>query len=174
MPIDFAAARHIARGEVADRSGEAGLEAVLLEDLTLERDFGWVFFYGPKDISLTIAGNAPFIVDRSDGSIHTTGTAYPTKLYLDSYARVRRPYPFAVPDHIVVLAHSRPGLLKISLTKAIRHATGKGLAEAKNCTDSLLAGRHVDISFASAQDAEKFRAQAESLGALTRSETRYH
>lgn len=173
MSIDFAAATHIAKRRVADLSGQAGFDVVLLEDLTLERDFGWVFFFGPTDVSLVVAGNAPFIVDRSDGSSHVTGTAYPTELYLESYARVRRTYPFAVPDHIVVLEDYRPGLLKISLTKAIRHATGRGLAEAKNCTDSLLAGEHVEISFANALDAEEFREEVESLGATTRRETRY-
>ena len=53
---------------------------------TLERDFGWVFHYGPEYKSLTLAGNAPFIVDRKDGSIHVTGTAYPTDVYLENYA----------------------------------------------------------------------------------------
>jgi hypothetical protein len=35
----------------------------------MERDFGWVFFYAPEDESILVAGNAPFIVDRNDGSM---------------------------------------------------------------------------------------------------------
>jgi hypothetical protein len=100
-----------------------------------------------------MAGNAPFIVDRNDGSIHVTGTAYPTEQYLESYACVGRTYPFAVPEHVVILDGWKPGMLKISLTKLIRSATGTGLAEAKRCTEGVLAGRSVLLTFASAADA---------------------
>jgi hypothetical protein len=76
----------IALGEatqIADRyliglSADAGLKLILFRERTLERDFGWVFYYGPDDESVIVAGNAPFIVDRNDGLIHVTGTALPT------------------------------------------------------------------------------------------------
>jgi len=67
----------------------------LLDGETLEEDFGWVYFYtnqrylisqSPK---LRVYGNAPFIVDRCDGSIHVTGTARSTQSYVDEYKRDR-------------------------------------------------------------------------------------
>ncbi len=37
-----------------------------------------------------IAGNAPIIVSRADGSIHETGTAYPIEHYLADFERKTR------------------------------------------------------------------------------------
>ena len=68
----------------------------LLDKLTIEQDFGWVFFYqsehwlesdDPKDL---LAGNAPVIVSRTDGSLHETGTAKPIEYYIDNFKRMGR------------------------------------------------------------------------------------
>lgn len=66
-----------------------------------EHDFGWVYFYdGSRHVETgefryALAGNAPLIVDRSDGQLYTTGTAHPIEHYLDEYRRGirRRPDP---------------------------------------------------------------------------------
>ena len=155
-------------------NAEGTVEMSLFKDRTLERDFGWAFFYGPKDPSVLLAGNAPFIVDRKDGSIHVTGTAYPIENYLESYARVGRAYPFAVPEYAVILEGWKPGILKISLTKLIRSATDSGLAEAEHFTDEVLAGKPVALIFPSADVADKFCADAQRLGAVAAGETRFH
>ena len=39
---------------------------------------------------LLVAGNAPFIVDRKEGAMHSTGTAFPLELYPESYDRTTR------------------------------------------------------------------------------------
>jgi Immunity protein 35 len=58
-------------------------------------DFGWVFCYNSKefvedgDTSAALAGNAPLIVDRLDGRIHVTGTAYPLDHYIGEYQKKR-------------------------------------------------------------------------------------
>lgn len=71
------------------------LELLLLDEHTIEEDFGWVFFYTSKlyyetgDFRYALAGNAPMIVDRRDGSIHITGTAYPTSYFIEEYRRQR-------------------------------------------------------------------------------------
>src|SRR5579872_3115569 len=117
--MDIAIATQIAEEYVARLKIDAGVNLLLLRDKTIERDFGWVFFYGPQDESIAIAGNAPFVVDRDCGSIHVTGTAYPIEAYLDSFARTGRTYPLAVAEHLVVLEGWKRGVLKISLTKAI-------------------------------------------------------
>src|SRR5260370_28446476 len=172
--LDFANATRIAEQFVERCSTESGLKVKLLRDQTIERDFGWVCFYAPEDESILVADNAPFILDRNDGSIHVTGTAYPIEEYLESYARIGRPYPFAVPEQLVVLDGWKPGMLKISLTTTIRSATGMGLAEAKGCTDSVAAGNSVTLVFSSATDADKFCSDAQQLGALARRSIRYH
>jgi hypothetical protein len=73
---------------VSEMSSSTGVALVLFWDATLERDFGWVFFYGSPHDKL-LAGNAPFIVDSRDGSVHMTGTAHPVEEYLEAYARRR-------------------------------------------------------------------------------------
>jgi hypothetical protein len=108
------------------------------------------------------AGNAPFIVDREDGRIHVTGTAFPTEFYLENYARTGVAFPQGLPEHTVILEGWKPGkpvLPKISLTKAIRRATGKGLAESKSCTGSVLSGEDVALMFATTAEAENFAAR---------------
>lgn len=169
--MDLDTATRIAEQWLAAHEADAQLE--LYRGETIQRDFGWVFFWGPEDKSNLLGGNAPIIVDRESGSVHATGTAFPLEQYLESYARIGRTYPFAVPEHIVILEGWKPGMLKISLTKAIRSAAGKGLAEAKDCTDAVLEGKAVTLTFPSAADADRFCIDVEPLAVLTRRVTRY-
>jgi len=90
LALDIDRAIEIAEEYLARLKADGARQISLFRDRTIERDFGWTFFYGPSDSSILAAGNAPFIVDRRDGSIHVTGTAYPTEEYLESYARVGR------------------------------------------------------------------------------------
>lgn len=63
----------------------------IIEEATKEIDEGWIFFYQTKayletgDPIKAFAGNAPIIVNRSDGSIHITGTAYSLDKYIEEY-----------------------------------------------------------------------------------------
>ncbi len=66
---------------------------VILDEHTIEKEFGWVFFYQSKqyietnDFQYMLAGNAPYIVNRFDGSIHETGTANTIEYYIDDYEK---------------------------------------------------------------------------------------
>ena len=171
--MDLDRATEIAERWVMRCAADSGLNLKLNRDATLERDFGWVFFYGPDDMSILIAGNAPIIVDRTSGSVHVTGTAPPLEQYLETYARTGRTNPLLVPEYLVILEGWKPGMLKISLIRAIRAATGKNLGAAKDCTDSLLGGKAVTLVFLSAADADKFCCDVERLGVLARCSTRY-
>jgi hypothetical protein len=59
----------------------ADCKLVLLDTSTIEKSFGWVFFYQSKryletgEIKDALAGNAPIVVEKPDGRIHTLGTA---------------------------------------------------------------------------------------------------
>jgi len=56
-----------------------------------EHDFGWVYFYDGSihietgSVSDAVVGNAPLIVDRSDGKLYITGTALPIEHYLQEF-----------------------------------------------------------------------------------------
>ncbi len=68
-----------------------GDEFVILNEDTIERNFGWVFFYDSKkyletdNISYALAGNAPIILNKYNGSKHITGTAFETEHYINEY-----------------------------------------------------------------------------------------
>lgn len=57
----------------------------------VDEDIGWVFFYQSDEFVRTadprsaLAGNAPFLVRKSDGNIIVFGTAYPIEHYLKIY-----------------------------------------------------------------------------------------
>jgi hypothetical protein len=79
-------ANHLVSDWLAGQSAKANIRLILLEQQTLETEFGWVFFYNSAD---AIAGNAPVIVDRTSGSLHATGTAYTTAEYIEEFRRTR-------------------------------------------------------------------------------------
>jgi hypothetical protein len=89
--IDRDEARKIALDFIAPKSNAKAPERVLLDDKTIERPFGWVFFYEARkfldshNIVDKLIGNSPFIVDRKDGSVHVMGTRRPIEFYLDAY-----------------------------------------------------------------------------------------
>ncbi len=71
-------------------------DIIIMDDRTIERDFGWVFIYNTKrfvetgDHNYTLIGNAPIIVDRIDGSLHPTGTGRPIEEYIREYEKKRQ------------------------------------------------------------------------------------
>lgn len=84
-------ARALALGYVRSKEAEAGCDLMLLDNKTIERNFGWVFFYDSKDrvetgdLRYALAGNAPVVVTRADGVLHETGTALPLEKYLERF-----------------------------------------------------------------------------------------
>ena len=61
-----------------------------------EYEFGWAFFWNTKefmdsgDHRHALVGNAPIIVDRSDGQLYVTGTALSWEHYLKEYRSGKR------------------------------------------------------------------------------------
>jgi Immunity protein 35 len=64
-------------------------ELVIIDEHTIERPWGWVFFYTTRgwidgDWEYAIAGNAPYMVGRN-GSVQHAGTARPIEEYIRDY-----------------------------------------------------------------------------------------
>ena len=65
----------------------------LLPEETVEKEYGWVFFYSTRryvetgDELYSLAGNAPFLVTKNSGELHVFGTARPLEDYLEEYER---------------------------------------------------------------------------------------
>jgi hypothetical protein len=94
--IDKAAARNLVEAEL-DRlnQGIPDVEFAIMDDRTLERDFGWVFFWNSRefidtgDFQYALLGNAPLIVDKEDGTLHVAGTGRPTEEYIREFEEKR-------------------------------------------------------------------------------------
>jgi hypothetical protein len=67
------------------------IELSIVDDATFEFGSGWVFFYDSRrhlesgSISDALAGNAPLIVSKRDGSVHVAGTAHPIEYYINKF-----------------------------------------------------------------------------------------
>ncbi len=88
-PITKDRALEIARRTIATL--KPGTELVILEDKTVEKDFGWVFFYTTKKYlqshnpSDLLPGNSPLVVERADGSTHFLSTSLPPNRAIEEY-----------------------------------------------------------------------------------------
>jgi len=87
MALDHTEARRLAEAELANTAVPGGVVITGEEEFTV----GWVFFWNSTrfaesgDFRDGLAGNAPVLVDRSDGSVHFTGTARPVAEYVERY-----------------------------------------------------------------------------------------
>jgi len=92
--MDLSLAKTIAQRWLDDHA-PADTRFVICDQFTRERPFGWVFCYQSelylttKDPKHMLAGNAPLIVDRADGSVHVTDTTKPLDEYIAEYERKR-------------------------------------------------------------------------------------
>jgi hypothetical protein len=68
-------------------------ELLLLDGSTLEKPYGWVFFYNSRkylesgDFRYRLAGNSPILVKRSDGALCELGTAQSVEESLRDYEK---------------------------------------------------------------------------------------
>jgi len=64
---------------------------IVVDDDTIERSFGWVFFYNSKKYLETkvfryrLAGNGPAIVNKYDGTVEFFGSAKDPAEYIEEY-----------------------------------------------------------------------------------------
>ena len=92
MSVEKIKAREIALAKILDGWRIDGDEPIIFDEHTIERDWGWVFFWGLREfeetqnISYALAGNAPILVKRFDGSARFTTTAIPVEEFLEEYA----------------------------------------------------------------------------------------
>ena len=89
--VTKAEARRIAQAAILDIWSVEGDEPIIFDESTLDREWGWVFFWGSRRYAETrlsrfaLAGNAPVLVKRVDGSAHFTTTAEPVEEFLSRY-----------------------------------------------------------------------------------------
>ena len=80
--IDINVAKLLALKAANEYYESADDEMIILEQETIEKPYGWVFFFGSRkfaetgDLAFTVGGNSPVVVLKGDGSLHYLGTAY--------------------------------------------------------------------------------------------------
>ncbi|MCY1556249.1 Immunity protein 35 [compost metagenome] len=85
--MDYLSAKQCVKKFINDRYSGSD-ELVILDAETIERSFGWIFFYDSKkfietgELTYALAGNAPIIFDNRDGTIHVTGTSTGIDFYI--------------------------------------------------------------------------------------------
>jgi hypothetical protein len=68
-------------------------EPVIVDEDSIEEDFGWIFFYESRIymetqiFSYCLAGNTPIIVNKKDGSVFVTGTDHPIEYTIEEYRK---------------------------------------------------------------------------------------
>jgi hypothetical protein len=90
--IDYPAARLLVQDRLSLKGPPAsGDEWIILDERTIGRDWGWVFFYDSRRYQETgesrflVADNSPYLVRREDGSLFQTGTSYPIEEYIKDF-----------------------------------------------------------------------------------------
>ena len=161
--IDYERALLLVQDELARLDADDGDAWVVYVEQTIERPFGWMFFWGSdlyaktRDPAYLVGGNAPFIVDRHTGAVVSTGTALPSEHYIQQYETRG-----ADPNSVEVVGWS-VGANKVAAVQALREHSSLGLADAKNAVDSVLEGRPVRIKTNDAKSALDLAAALEGL-----------
>jgi hypothetical protein len=81
--LDRQSATKMAYDHINSPSSLDGIEVVILDNQTIEKEYGWIFFYNSKKFLETgnfrdgLVGNSPVLVERDTGKIHELGTANP-------------------------------------------------------------------------------------------------
>jgi hypothetical protein len=89
--MNLAEAEKLVLSELIKPSISDGIDCGILIGETIEKNWGWVFFYqstafiASGDFRDMLGGNAPIIVNKLTGKLVHTGTAYEIEHYIKEY-----------------------------------------------------------------------------------------
>ncbi|WP_276482884.1 YrhB domain-containing protein [Paraflavitalea pollutisoli] len=96
MEFTIAYAKRLVETKIKEFDSEE-FHCVVVDDATIEKNDYWVFFYNSSrfietgDFSDSLMGNAPYIVDKYEGGIYSTGAVYDTEYYMDQFEKIDLP-----------------------------------------------------------------------------------
>jgi Immunity protein 35 len=73
-------------------------ELVVVDSATIERPWGWVFFFTSRrwlesgELRYALAGNSPVLVERASGKLISLGTARSAESYIAAYEETGNPH----------------------------------------------------------------------------------
>ena len=147
-------------------------EVVLLDDATIERGWGWVFFYQSRryvetgDFSAILGGYAPLIVENETGRVLVTGTAHETEFYLQNYEATGDPH--RRPGHEVELVALSGTADRIAVAKLVARCCSLGIGDAKRGLDAVAAGAPFRVHAPALSAARQLCADLAELGGMAR------
>ena len=86
--LTYNQAIEIAKNEIVD-------EHIIIESSTIEKEYGWVFFYNSRkffetgDINHTLAGNCPILIEKKTGDVYLLPTYLSVENGLAEYEKRR-------------------------------------------------------------------------------------
>jgi hypothetical protein len=98
--IDREAAYTLVRDYLATNKymAQIGDSCFILDDATIETEYGWIFFYNSRkyietgDYKHRLYGNGPIVVEKADASLHPLGSAGGSKKQIELYEKRRRQF----------------------------------------------------------------------------------
>ena len=151
---------------------DPGDAAVIVEDSTIERPWGWVFFYESRrfldtgDDSARFGGNAPIIVERETGKLLDTGTAHPVEFYLNNYEATGDPHRRLGRE--IEINSTTGSRQSATAAKLLSRAASISLGEAKRGLDSVAPNNPFQIALPSPERALELCGALEPLGFVAR------
>jgi hypothetical protein len=94
--INLEQAKELAIKQLLEIEGKSNIKLSLFEDEVLIFEYGWVFFYQSEEFVRTgnlnalVGGNAPILIDKTDGTAHVTGTGKDITYYVDEYCASKK------------------------------------------------------------------------------------
>ena len=91
MPLDLSTAQKLVEQEINRSYTIEDDELVVLQEDTIEKESGWIFFYTSRrfietrDPNYLLAGNAPIVVNRRNGKLTSLGTSGPLEDCVRAY-----------------------------------------------------------------------------------------
>jgi len=144
-----AEARALVDAFIANDDLPEGDVAIVLDEETLEKPWGWVFFYDSRrfaetgDLLSCLGGNAPLIVERTSGRLLETGTAQDIGFYLSNYEATGDPH--MQPGRVLELSSGGPGANRIEAARLIAKATSISIGAAKRGIDDVAQGHSFKV-----------------------------
>jgi hypothetical protein len=94
--IDKNSARKLVQAYINSSYQVEGDSIIILNEETLDKDYGWIFFYTSrrylktKLISHMLAGNGPILVEKESGALIQLSTAVPLEESIRDYEARRK------------------------------------------------------------------------------------
>lgn len=138
-----------ARALALDCLPKCSAEIVVIDRLTIERPWGWVFFYNTRafvetgELVHALVGNAPIFVERETGRVSTAGTACPLDVYLERFEATGDPHQQL--GRVLNVDAVEPGAAPLAAAQQLHRELGLPLLAAKRGLEAVAQGACFEI-----------------------------